>query len=161
MGRFLSSDGRCDRARAWASLELDGELSQLERALLAAHTRRCESCAAFAAELRALTETLRSAPLDVPARPFVLPAPRPVVRYRRFALRVSLATVLAGLAAGLGVLAGSLSRDSDDPVSPTGGDVALLTPGSTNQPVGAGVRDQRLTEPGERLFPPARSRRNL
>ena len=40
MGRFLSDEANCARARAWVSHEVDGELSQLERLFLAAHVRR-------------------------------------------------------------------------------------------------------------------------
>ena len=36
----------CDRARAWAALAPDGELSELERKLLGSHLDRCGACAA-------------------------------------------------------------------------------------------------------------------
>ena len=42
----------CERAREWASLRLDGELSELERALLDAHTRNCAACAEYVADDR-------------------------------------------------------------------------------------------------------------
>ena len=38
----------CDRARAWAALAPDGELSELERKLLDAHVVRCGACSRFA-----------------------------------------------------------------------------------------------------------------
>jgi len=63
----------CDRAREWASLRLDGELSELERALLDAHTRNCAACAEYVADVGALTVALRSAELERPPRPIVLP----------------------------------------------------------------------------------------
>jgi anti-sigma factor RsiW len=155
MGRFLS-EGECDRARAWASLELDGELSQLEQTRLAAHVSRCEPCAVFVASLRSVTEIVRTAPLEARERPFRFPPRVPVVRERRLALRLALATSLAALAAGFGAVAGLLARGSEEPVTPTDGDVALITPGATNEPVGPGSVRQAPTERENRLFPPRR-----
>jgi predicted anti-sigma-YlaC factor YlaD len=54
--------GHCERARQWASLELDGELSTFERALLDAHVEGCASCGEFRAEIGSLTGALRAAP---------------------------------------------------------------------------------------------------
>ena len=34
----------CDRARAWVSLRLDDEISELEERLLEAHLGRCAAC---------------------------------------------------------------------------------------------------------------------
>lgn len=56
--------GDCDRARQWASTELDGELSTFERVLLRAHLSVCPPCREFGAEICGLTETLREAPLE-------------------------------------------------------------------------------------------------
>ena len=57
----------CERARAWASLRADGELSELESALLDAHLGRCASCRAFAVGAEAVAETLRGVPLERPS----------------------------------------------------------------------------------------------
>jgi predicted anti-sigma-YlaC factor YlaD len=54
----------CERARQWASVELDGELSRFERALLDAHLADCRSCADFHASVGELTHALRAAPLE-------------------------------------------------------------------------------------------------
>jgi predicted anti-sigma-YlaC factor YlaD len=59
MGAVLSVE--CERARARASLGLDGELSEVERAHLRAHVGRCADCAAYARDLERLTQELRSA----------------------------------------------------------------------------------------------------
>lgn len=66
----------CERARRWASLRTDGELSELEHALLDAHLARCGSCRAFARVTVELAGALASAPLErsgrlslVPSRP--------------------------------------------------------------------------------------------
>jgi predicted anti-sigma-YlaC factor YlaD len=56
--------GKCDRARQWASLELDGELSGFERALLENHVGACPSCAEFREEINGLTNALRAAPYE-------------------------------------------------------------------------------------------------
>ncbi|HET8529088.1 MAG TPA: hypothetical protein VFL60_09270 [Gaiellaceae bacterium] len=59
----------CERARAQASLALDCELSEHERAQLCAHLSRCGDCTAFVGGLRNLTLELRTAPLPEPSRP--------------------------------------------------------------------------------------------
>jgi anti-sigma factor RsiW len=122
-GHRLEDQG-CDRARAWASLELDGELSQLESALLASHVRRCAPCATAVAEMRAATSLLRAAPPEALSRPLTIAAPP--ARRRPLAVRLALAATLAALAASLGVLAGSVGGDSPRPAPPAGGDIALL-----------------------------------
>lgn len=109
-------DRGCERAQEWASLELDGELSQLERVLLATHLRRCAACAETVAGMRSLTTALRAAPyepLDAPA--FVVTAE--VRRSRPLAVRLTLAATLALVAAGLGMFAGTLGNSS--PTQPT------------------------------------------
>jgi hypothetical protein len=82
----------CERARTWASLGLDGELSELERSLLRAHLDRCASCSAFAREVGAVTEALRAAPLEALERPIALP------QRRRFAFRPVEAAAAAAIA---------------------------------------------------------------
>lgn len=66
----------CNRTRQHVSLRLDTEISELEEALVAAHLRRCAACWAFAVDLEALTETLRTAPLAEPSVQFQLPRRR-------------------------------------------------------------------------------------
>ncbi|HEY3544007.1 MAG TPA: zf-HC2 domain-containing protein [Gaiellaceae bacterium] len=61
----------CERARARASMALDCELSQLERAQLRSHLDSCAECAAFLAGLREVTHELRAAPLPAPSRPLL------------------------------------------------------------------------------------------
>ena len=79
------------------SLELDGELSQLERAMLAAHVARCAGCRAYRADVRSFTRELRAAPLET------LPAIT-VRRYRRtVAMRIQAGAAAAMALAVVGV----------------------------------------------------------
>jgi predicted anti-sigma-YlaC factor YlaD len=127
MSRHLSRHAGCEQARAWASVELDGELSQLERELLAAHLRDCAACASFARRTWALTHLVRAAPLETPQRRLdVLPVEPPRRRRRAAALQVAVAATLAVFAAGVGVLVGSLTRAPAEPAPVPAGPVALL-----------------------------------
>ena len=139
MARIRGNDRACERAQAWASLELDGEVSQLERVLLEAHLRRCAACADATAELRAVTEAVRGAPLELPTRPLFVPS-EPRARGGGLVLRLAAAATLATLAAGLGVLAGSIGGDGGAPSAPEETDIALL-------PSSDAVRDRRGLRP--------------
>jgi predicted anti-sigma-YlaC factor YlaD len=90
------SDHACRRARELASLELDEDLSQLEQARLGVHVRRCAACREFRLGVRAMTETLRSAPLEEMERHVMLP-------YKR---RMTLRVLQVGVAAMLVVATG-------------------------------------------------------
>jgi predicted anti-sigma-YlaC factor YlaD len=107
---------RCDRARQWASLELDGELSELERSLLGAHLDRCPECARVVSEVQAVARTMREAPAETPMLPIALPRRR--ARVRAFQVAVAAATVAIGIS--LGTVAGSLSGHSTGPTSASG-----------------------------------------
>jgi hypothetical protein len=63
----------CDRARSWAALAPDGELSELERTLLRAHLVRCGSCRRFAADVAAIAAALRGDSLEPLPRPISVP----------------------------------------------------------------------------------------
>lgn len=89
----------CTRVREQVSLELDGELSQLEQRMLAAHLERCPRCAAYAADVRDFTERMRSAPRAVMQRPVVVQRRRSLTTVR---LQVGVAAVFALAALGLG-----------------------------------------------------------
>jgi predicted anti-sigma-YlaC factor YlaD len=54
----------CERIRAQISLELDGELSELERRMLETHLLRCPACGAYSADVTDFTTMLRNAPLE-------------------------------------------------------------------------------------------------
>jgi anti-sigma factor RsiW len=73
----LEADSRdCGRARRWAALAPDGELSMLELRLLQAHTQRCPVCARVAADIEAISDAIRSAPLESPSAQVALPVLR-------------------------------------------------------------------------------------
>ncbi len=91
----------CERARFWASLRLDGELSELEGALLDAHLVRCAGCREIAGGFDASTAALRSAPLER-VTPVAVDLPRSP---RRLLATIAVAAVLV-----LGVVAGGLVR---------------------------------------------------
>lgn len=89
--------GHCERARQWASLHLDGELSELEHALLDAHLERCASCSAFATGIQGLAAVMRAAPPEAPSRP---------VQVRRLHASRSLRILQASAAAAVFATAG-------------------------------------------------------
>src|SRR5205809_751494 len=63
----------CERAREWASLRLDDELSEFEGALLDAHLRRCADCASYVLESGAGTAAIRGSELELLPRPVAIP----------------------------------------------------------------------------------------
>jgi predicted anti-sigma-YlaC factor YlaD len=153
MGRFLSDEANCARARAWVSHEVDAELSQLERVFLAAHVRRCSGCARFAEEVRAFTQVVRSQPLEQLGRALEIPSRRPArVGYTR---RVAIATALVTLAAGLGVLAGSGGGGPSSESTVAVGDVALVIPKSADREL-RDLRRVKAEQPREPIAPPGR-----
>lgn len=89
----------CTRVREQVSLELDGELSQLEQRMLGTHLERCPRCAAYAADVRDVTERIRNAPRAVMQRPIVVRRNRPLTTVR---LQVGVAAAFALAALGLG-----------------------------------------------------------
>jgi predicted anti-sigma-YlaC factor YlaD len=100
MGSYFSP--ACVRVRGQISLDLDGELSHLERVMVAHHLERCGACAAFRDGLFAFTSELREAPLETPEHPIALPR----LRRRRLELRaaaLSVGAAAASIALMLGV----------------------------------------------------------
>ena len=89
----------CTRVREQVSLELDGELSQLEQRMLGTHLERCPRCAAYAADVRDVTERIRSAPRAIMQRPVVVRRRRALTTVR---LQAGVAAAFALAALGLG-----------------------------------------------------------
>jgi predicted anti-sigma-YlaC factor YlaD len=112
MRTMRTTAGRCDRAREYASLRLDGELSDFESALLDSHIERCPSCRAFAEDLGGVTERLRTASLAKPLIVLTLPQ-------RRFAalrtMQASAAAAAVVSVVGIGALFGMLHSNASAP----------------------------------------------
>ena len=71
-----SRSGVCERARVWASLLPDGELSLFERRLLDAHCIRCADCRRLRDDVATLTAVVRGASLHELTRPVRVPGAR-------------------------------------------------------------------------------------
>jgi predicted anti-sigma-YlaC factor YlaD len=100
--------GECERARQWASTEVDGELSSFERVLLHAHLDACSSCTEFSSTISGLTKTLREARLEQLEVPIAIGRPR-----RRARLRLAPAAAAMAIAAvGLGSILATSMRSS-------------------------------------------------
>lgn len=111
--RNTSTSGQlCDRSREWASLRLDGELSELEQALLDAHVARCAECRTYATEVAALTARLRLVEPELLTTPVTLPR-RATGALRSLQTGVAAAMVIA--AAALGSALGVLERSHSTP----------------------------------------------
>ena len=93
----------CDQIRSQVSLELDTGLARLESVRMARHLDRCADCRAFREDVVAFTDALRSAPLERPGRPVILPRSRQarLTAVGGVALRVSAAAAAAIVAVGL------------------------------------------------------------
>jgi anti-sigma factor RsiW len=99
----------CERVRSQISLELDDELSQLERAMVAAHLQRCPQCRAYQSEVAAFTSALRTAPLERVESPILVRRPRRAISAR----------LQAGAAAAVALVAlGVASQVANEPRSP-------------------------------------------
>jgi len=85
----------CERARSWAALGPDGELSELERKLLDAHVARCGACSRFSLEIAGVAARLRAAALQPLPRPVSIPTWRRRPVYARVRMAGAAAAVAA------------------------------------------------------------------
>lgn len=95
----------CGQTRELVSLELDGELSELEAARLDAHLADCAACRELSSELGGLTLAIRTTPVEQLERPVTLP------RRARWSLRplqVGAAAAAVAIAAGLAGIVGTV-----------------------------------------------------
>jgi anti-sigma factor RsiW len=135
MRAFVSRSWACDRARQADSLQLDGELSQLERVLLERHVDRCSACAEFAADTSVLTQELRAAPLVRLERPIELPL------RRRVGYRFASASAWAAAASvAATVLIAVMALPARQQSAPTGS----APPEKTYQRTNQDLRDLRI-----------------
>jgi predicted anti-sigma-YlaC factor YlaD len=114
---------KCDRARAWVSMRLDDEISELEEALLDAHLRRCAACSEFEASVRGAVFTLRAQPLEQVKHPVV------IIGRRRLPMRRSAIASVAAVAAAVVGVTTVLSTQA--PQSPSTQTPAQLTSSAT------------------------------
>jgi predicted anti-sigma-YlaC factor YlaD len=143
--QFPLENRRCERARQWSSLRLDGELSELEGALLEKHLETCGSCVSFAERLTATALSLRTTPPEAPRIRFQIPkrtkVPFPASR------RVAVAAIAAAL--GLGSLVGSMVHRPAANPAPEGPQISFLT---------RDVSQLRQIPRGTHMAPPAPAR---
>lgn len=92
------------------SLELDDELSHLERAMVESHLRRCGGCRAFREDVGSFTYEIRQAPLEEWSSRFLIAPRRRGVHAAT--LRVASAAASIAVALGLGVSVAQLGADS-------------------------------------------------
>ncbi len=114
-------NGHCERARAWASLDVDGELSEIERAFLRSHLVRCAECTEYVGRLQAMEEVLRSAPLERLSAPVEIRSVRSGRRTRAFMAAASTAVAATAAVAALSAI---VFRGTSE-----------IGPGSRSQPV--------------------------
>ena len=130
--------GNCERAHEWASLELDGELSTFERALLEAHLEGCRTCSEFRSQISSLTGALRAAPHER-FEGVVIGRLR-----RRVNMRLApAAAAMAVAAVGLGSILASSSLRSG-PVAGLGSGIGV-TPAAASAATNAGPDTMNLS----------------
>jgi predicted anti-sigma-YlaC factor YlaD len=137
----------CERARVWASLRLDGELSELEEALLAAHVRGCAGCLEYEESVSAAVVVLRAQPLEQVEHPVAVPA-----RRRTLVRPIALARVAAVAAAVVGVTTVLSTQSSNSPTTSPGSPASVSTTADNDF---AQLRALRAMQLGGR--PPLRS----
>jgi predicted anti-sigma-YlaC factor YlaD len=134
--------GHCERARHWASADVDGELSTFERILLANHLAGCPSCSEFHASVRSLTSALRATPLE---RFHVIVMGR--IR-RRARLRLApAAAAMAVAVVGLGSILASAEVRSRSVVRAASASAAVDTMNLSTAHALANLRADRVVRP--------------
>lgn len=119
----------CDRARQWATADVDGELSRFEIVLLRAHLDACASCREFHAAVGGITKTLRATPLERLERAIEVKRLRWRVRARLAPAAAAMA--VAAVVLGSGVVSSDLRSGSVGDAGPTVDGVARLSSSET------------------------------
>jgi predicted anti-sigma-YlaC factor YlaD len=146
----------CERARQWATAEVDGELSRFEIVLLKAHLDACPSCREFRAAIDGISTTLRATPLERLEQAIEVKRLRWRIR-SRFAPAAA-AMAVAAVVLGSSVVSGELRTGSVRGASAGGVDgVARISSVETmnlsklsalTQPTTAGVRTLAVRSTG-------------
>jgi hypothetical protein len=142
------SEANCEQGRSWISLQLDGELSAFEQALLAAHLERCRDCQRFQTALLTLSTGLRDTP------PATLNKPVSVFshRLRRQHWPPLAAALLAGCALASASLLASLPASTPPAPQPV---LVALHDGNRPTPTGLSPTHNQTTP----TLPPTPTRR--
>jgi hypothetical protein len=111
VGALTQLDHDCAGIRELISLELDGELSELDSFRLESHLVHCPQCTALKAELASLTFALRAVPLEQLDRPISLPHR---ARWSLRPLQVGAAVAAVAVAAGLAGLVGTVRGNAPE-----------------------------------------------
>ena len=119
----------CERARVWASLLPDGELSHFERRLLDAHCIRCNDCRRLRDDIGSVTAIVRATPPDEMSRPVRVSSQR--LRLWRPAAGVLVSGGVATLAFVLAVWIGPQARTGHTTTQFVSGPTIVITPGRT------------------------------
>jgi anti-sigma factor RsiW len=146
MSSVTLHDPLCERARAYVSLRFDGELSELEDALLDAHLSRCARCHEFAASVERMTAELRAAPPEVPSAAIAVPRRRYTAAR---ALRVGAAAAVLAVAVFAGALESVLRNGQSTFAIPS--PKVLARPGSEVRELR--VLKREALEPGLHVSP--------
>src|SRR5579872_3809302 len=113
----------CLRAREWASLRLDGELSEFEEALLNSHLADCISCTDFVGRVESVTEQVRATPFEAFERSVIFG------RHRRISWRATRAAAAgAAVVATIGLASGLVLRSSNLKLGPNPAAGSLTQP---------------------------------
>jgi predicted anti-sigma-YlaC factor YlaD len=135
----------CERARQWASADLDGELSSFESALLEDHLAACPPCSDFRAAITGLAGTLRAAPRE-PFEGVVIGRVRRQIRLRLAPAVAAMAVAAVGLGsilASSAVRPGSIGRAQEIHSTPA----VLSAPDTMNLRTAEGRQRARYGQP--------------
>jgi anti-sigma factor RsiW len=144
----------CERARSWAALAPDGELSELERKLLDSHVVRCAACAHFALEVAEIAAELRRAAPEPLPQPVTVPIWRRRPVYARFRA-VGAAAAVALMALGVASRAPLAPSERSENALPQVTNFANAAPEREVELIARRVENREL---GETRFRPKKPR---
>ena len=147
----------CDRARQWATADVDGELSSFEHVLLRAHLADCPSCREFHTAIGGFTDMLRAAPLEKLERTIDIGRVR-----RRLRLPLRIAPAVAAMAVtvvGLGSILASSDLRSRSVTDRIGATSDLASVDTMNLSTARALANAAVTSPARPLA--ARPRNSL
>jgi len=110
----------CERARVWAALLPDGELSQFEKRILEVHLARCAECARHAEQVAAIVAVVRETPSESMQSPVEV-VRRPRLGWgsvRRLAVGGTAAAAAAAVALSIAVGVDRAPQQTNNPSPP-------------------------------------------